>query len=186
MAKGTVANVTAAKPATGGAVHTAALGTTLPTDAKTSLSSTTYTSMGYISADGLKNNITLTSSTVKAWGGDVVLYLDQGREDTYTLTFIEGLNPDVLALVHGEDNVSGTLSTGITVKINSEEQEARAWVIDMVMKDGALKRVCIPNAVITSIAEVAYNEQGAVGYQVTLGTLPDDDGQRAYEYIIAA
>ena len=186
MSVGTEKYVTAAKPSTGGAVHTAALGTTLPTDALTALSSDTYTSMGYISTDGLKQTITKTSTSVKAWGGDVVLYIDQGREDTFTCTFIEGLNPDVLALVHGDDNVSGDLSTGITVKVNSDEQDARAWVVDMIMKNGALKRICIPNAVITAIAEVSYNEQGAVGYQVTIGTLPDSSGYRYYEYVIAA
>ena len=51
----TVANVSAGKPAVGGAVFVAPTGTTLPTDATTALGSA-FKALGYCSDDGLTNS----------------------------------------------------------------------------------------------------------------------------------
>ena len=60
-----VKNVTAAKPKVGGAVYSAPLGTTLPTDATTALN-VAFKALGYISEDGLKNKNSPSSENVKA------------------------------------------------------------------------------------------------------------------------
>lgn len=68
----TVANVSAGKPAVGGAVSVAALGSTLPTDSTTALDAA-FKSLGYCSEDGLTNSNSPESDQINAWGGDVVL-----------------------------------------------------------------------------------------------------------------
>lgn len=177
-----VANVTAAKPAVGGAVYVAATSATMPTDATTALG-TGFTSMGYCSEDGVTNSNSPESDTTKAWGGDVVLTTMTGKEDTFSFTLIEGLNVDVLKLVYGDSNVTGTLATGITVNATADEMEAHAFVIDMVLKDAAVKRVVIPNGVITEVGEVTYKENELVGYEITVTALPDSSGCTHKEYI---
>ena len=57
-------NVTAAKPKVGGCLFRAPIGTDLPTDAKTALNEA-FTSLGYISEDGLENGKTLLSPYFK-------------------------------------------------------------------------------------------------------------------------
>lgn len=174
--------VTASKPKVSGAVYRAVTGTTLPTDATTSLADA-FKSLGYCNEDGLTNSNTPESDQIRAWGGDVVLDLQTGKTDTFSFTLIEALNVDVLKAVFGSANVTGTLSTGISVNVNSEEQETASWVVEMVMKGNVAKRIVIPNGKITSIEDVTYNGSSAVGYGVTLSCTPDASGNTHYEYI---
>jgi len=178
----TVTNVSAGKPAVAGAVSIAAAGTTLPTDATTALANT-YTSLGYISEDGLTNANSPESDKIKAWGGDTVLTYNKGKDDTFTCTLIEVLNTDVLKAVYGSSNVSGALATGITVKANSTDVAAAVWVVDMLLRDGAVKRIVIPNGKITEVGEIHYADEEAIGYEITITAMPGSDGDTHKEYI---
>lgn len=176
--------VTAGKPMIGGAVHWAPSGTTLPTSAAATLGNA-FVDMGYISEDGVTNSNERESEEIKAWGGDTVLTPQTGKTDTFGLTFIESMNVEVLKRVFGEDNVSGDLETGITVRVNSKELEAGVWVIDMILTEGYLKRIVIPNGKITELGEVSYTDSDVTGYESTITALPGPDGDTHKEYIQA-
>lgn len=180
----TAANVTAGKPNTAGAIYYGATTATLPTNVTGAL--TGFTGVGYISDAGVTNANSRSSESVKAWGGDTVLNTQTEKTDTFIFTMIETMNDAVLKVVHGEDNVTGTLADGLTVKVNATELDYHAWVIDMILKGGALKRIVIPYAKITEVAEIAYTDNEASGYQVTLSAEPDAQGNSHYEYIKAA
>jgi hypothetical protein len=175
-------NVTAGKPRVAGSVYRGATSASLPTDATSTIASA-FKALGYISEDGVKNNNSPETENIKAWGGDVVLNTLTGKEDTFTFKLIEAMNVDALAAVYGSDNVSGTLSNGITVKANASSSEAAAYVIDMVLKNNVLKRIVIPNATVSEVAEIAYTDNEAVGYEVTITAVPDASGYTHYEYI---
>jgi len=178
----TVSNVSAAKPAVGGAVSIAATTATLPTATGTSLG-TEFTNLGYISEDGLTHSNSPESETIKAWGGDIVLTPMTGKEDTFTFTLIEAINPEVLKLIYGSSNVSGTLGSGITVNAKAAEMDAHAWVIDMILRNNVAKRVVIPNGVISSVGEVTYADGEAIGYEITVTAFPNSSAVTHYEYI---
>lgn len=176
------ANVTTGKPQVTGAIYCAPLATTLPTDATTALNNA-FKGLGYVSEDGLTNANSFDSENVKAWGGDTVDTIESNKVDTFKFKLLETLNADVIKAVFGSANVSGALSTGMTVKANAKEREAMSWVVEMILRGGILKRIVVPNAKISAIAEIVYKDNEATGYDVTITAFPDASGNTHYEYI---
>lgn len=184
--KNNAGNVSAGKPKVGGAIFTAPLGTTLPTDAVSPLGDE-WENVGYISEDGVTNSNSPESDGIQAWGGDIVYNAQTEKEDNWDFTMIEVTNPVALKVVYGEDNVSGDLTTGITVKANAEIQEERAYVIDMVLRGTTLKRVVIARGQVTEVEDIEYTDGDLIGYGTTISAHPDEaigfDTHR--EYIIS-
>ena len=182
MATNNAQNVSTGKPKVGGAIFRAPLGTTLPTSATAEMNEA-FKNLGYMSEDGLVNSNSPSSDSVKAWGGDTVLHYQTDKPDTFVFTMIEATNVEVLKTVYGDDNVTGDLDSGIVIKANSEEQEEFAWVIDMILKGGNLKRICIPAGKVTEVGDVTYADEDAIGYETTVSCVPDSNGNTHYEYI---
>ena len=175
------ANVTAGKPKIGGAVYVAPLSADLPESVNDEL--TGFTCLGYVSDAGVANDNSPASQSIKAWGGDIVMNTLTGKEDRFTFKLIEAMNTDVLSAVYGSSNVTGDLSTGIAVKAKAEQSEAAMFVIDMILKNNVLKRIVVPNATVSEVSEIAYTDNDAVGYEITITAVPDASGYTHYEYI---
>ena len=178
------AEVTAGKPKIGGAINVAPTNTTLPTDATTALAAG-FTNLGYVSDDGLKQNITRDIEKIKAWGGDTIMTSQTEFGEEFTFTLLQPLNVYVRKVAYGDANVSGTLANGITTLVNSKELPAKAWAIELLF-NGAVSRIVIPNGKVTEVGEISYVDDDTVGYEVTITALPDSSGNCSYEYTKAA
>lgn len=184
MANNNAMHVTAGKPKVGGAIYRAPLGTTLPTTATETLNSA-FENVGYITDAGLVNSNSPTSENVKAWGGDIVLTTLTEKPDTFKFALMEAMSIAPLKAVYGDTNVSGDISTGITIHANSTQQPDCAWVIDMAYKNNTIKRIVIPDAGVSSVSDITYADGSAVVYETTISAMPDGNGDTHFEYIIA-
>lgn len=181
----TATNVTAGTPKKIGAIYMAPLGSTLPTDASTDLDAA-FECLGYISEDGVTNSNSPDATTIHAWGGDPVLVTYGEKTDTFQFSMMEVLKPLVLQLVYNTDNVTGDMTTGITVNANNDPPESHSFVIDMIMRDDLLKRIVIPSGSVTELGDVTYNGTDAVVYETTIAAMRDDAGNTHYEYLKGA
>ena len=174
-------NVSVGKPQAAGGIYAGDPGDTMPTDATTALNSD-FDGLGYVSEDGLTNSIEIDTENIVAWGGDTVLTVRTSRTETFAWTFIE-TNALVLAEVYGPENVIVGAGDELTVIHNGKELPRRAYVFEILMTGNKVKRIVVPNGQITEVGDVVYVDGEAIGYEVTLQTYPDADGNTAYEYI---
>jgi hypothetical protein len=181
----TATNVTTGKPNIGGAIYTAPIGTTLPTDATTALDNA-FVCLGYVSEDGLSNNNELSVEAIKAWGGNIVYRSLTEMNDEFGLALIETENADVLKTVYGESNVTVDASGNISVDVVGEDPIERVWVFELALRGDKAKRIVIPDGAITSRDEITYNDSDAVAYGITVSAYPDANGSTHKEYIEGA
>ena len=181
---GNAINVTAGKPNTSGAVFTAPAGTTLPTSASATLNSA-FKDMGFVSEDGVTKSTSISTTTIKEWGGAPVLVTQDEKIISVKLKLIEYKRKDVHSFVHGSANV--TESNGaITIKNNSDDPGEQAMVIDMILRGNIPYRMVIPRGKITAIGDIVYKSNDAIAYDITIATMLDDSGNSVYEYIAGA
>lgn len=178
----TALEVSVGKPRAAGGIFAGEPGEGVPTDATTELAPALI-NLGYVSEDGLVNGIEVSTEDITAWGGDTVLTVRTSRSETFAWTFIQ-TNADVLAEVYGPDNVDEDVAGGtLTVLHNSKDLPRRLYVFEILMTGNRVKRIVVPNAQITEVGDVTYQDGEAIGYEVTLSAYPDEDGNTAYEYI---
>ena len=178
-------NVSVGKPLATGAIFVAPIGTTAPTDAKTTLDGA-FKCVGYVSEDGVTNAIKTDSTPVKAWGGDAVLTTQTSREETFKFKMIEA-NEVSLEQAYGKGNVAKESVSGlITIKHNSKEKSNYIYAIELILSDNKIKRLVIPSGKVIELGDVVYKDDEAIGYEVTLSAAPDSSGNTAYEYLSAA
>lgn len=182
-------NASTGKPATAGAIYRAVRTANLeiPTTPSATLSAD-YKCLGYVSEDGLKNNIEKEFEDIKAWGGDTVYTVESSQDDKFQFTLLEVLNEDVLKAVFVDSNVTVTAATttapkSIAVNVNSTQTPECVWVIDMIMRGNNPKRIVIPYGKVVTIGEITYKDDEAVGYDVTIAATPDENGNTHYEYM---
>lgn len=178
----TATNVSTGKPKITGGIYRAPLGTTLPTDATTALANT-YVSLGYIASGGVTHGFNLDSAEYRAWGGDLVLSMLNSKTHTFAFGLIEVLNKTTYETIYGASNVTDITGGGFKASAKGDDMTEYVYVIELSMRNGASKRIVIPDGKITAIGDIVYQDNDAVNYPVTITAQVDSTGASHYEYV---
>lgn len=180
MAEGTSAVLTGAPITATGGVLFGESTVALPTDASTPVDPA-WTKGGYVGDDGVTRTTDASDDKIRAWGGDTVKIVRTEHSITYTFTFLEAANADVLKLIHGEENV--TVAGGkVTVKHTNRMPARKAFVLDMKDSDASLREV-IPDGQITTSGDVVFVHSDVIRYEVQIEAFPDANGVKAISYM---
>ena len=93
-------------------------------------------------------------------------------------------NEGAVGVAFGKDHVTSNAATDshgnqLKVELGAHLPESRSWVF--LMKDGDARIVIlVPEGQVTEVAEVIFAANAAIGWQVTLSTYPDSNGQSIY------
>ena len=149
-----------------GAVYVAPTATAAPTASDSTLDAA-FVDLGYVSADGITENIDRTTNQIRAWqNGSLVREVTSEGTYSVDMTFIE-TNEAVLELYYGTANDGGEFAIDPT-----STGGRQSFVIDVV--DGTIvERIYIPAGEITSVGTRTLASGEAVGYQVTITAYAD-------------
>lgn len=172
---------------TTGAIKHAPLGTTIPDLSDVKPSGVTldnaFEGNEYVSEDGLTLTPEKSTTDIKDWSGAIVRKVLESFDGTLSWTMIS-TNAGALGVAFGANHVTTSAATTthgsqVKVELGAYLPEAQSWVF--LMKDGAARIVIVvPNGQVTEVGEVTFAANAAVGWQVTLSTYPDANGNSIY------
>jgi len=158
MAANDTADVSNVKGVRGGYGYSAPAGTTVGTEQDPFAAlGTEFKNMGFISEDGIEEEIDTDTEEVHDLNGEVICVLKSQETETLTLTLVS-ITADSLAEWHGHGAVSES-SNVITVKHANIDHDIRCY-----------------GSIVHGSGEVA-------GREITITCMPDADGFRMYDYI---
>jgi hypothetical protein len=159
----------------------------LPTDA-TSERPPEAVRLGGVSDEGYTYSEERSTDKKMDWNGDKVRSLQTSKDDSFEITFIEFLNPAVMGVLYGSDNVTvtpatATAGTEIAVRHVSDQLEHGSYIIDTF--DGKTKRRrVIPDAQPATIEPIVEKPGDWSVYKVKFDIYPDSQGVTSYSYTV--
>lgn len=177
-------NISVGAPKVAGAIFRAPLTASLPTSALTELTGD-FETLGYISEEGFTYTQSRNTTPVKDWSGQTIDDLQDEKGDAFKFKMLEILKPVVNKMIFGDSNVTGDIDTEMVIKSNAKELENHAYVVDFLLKGGAVRRIVIPKAKVTDISDVPYKKNELTGYEVTVTAYPcgDEEGNTHFQYV---
>ena len=170
------------KPVTG-AVQTAPVGTTGPTDAGTELPSASWDASGFVDENGVTLSQTRNTNDLKAWGGSTVRTMLNEFDGTVQYSEMQ-TDEVVMKRMVGADKVTITAATSghgkqMKVSLGSDLPDPIAWVFSM--KDGDKRvRIYIPKGQLTEVGDTNFVHNGAIKWDFTIKALDDGTGNSIY------
>jgi hypothetical protein len=179
-----VGQTLAASPNITGGIWRGTLGSTLPTDTTTAIT-TPYVSLGYVGDQGVTRNELRPNTKKFAWGGALVASLQQSYSVQFKFQLLQPLDADVLKAVHSDNNVTVTAATSTvgtltTTNLNPTLNKNATWVFEGFYQLATVRQA-LPIARVTEIGAYKWTHLDLAVYDVTMEAFPDTSGNFVYE-----
>ncbi len=159
-------------------------GTTLPTDATTSLAAG-FKDAGSITDDGIADSTSQDFNDFYAWQGNVLVASIPGQ---YTKTFkfaAQEVNGVTLGVQYGGSTLTQQ-AWGVSIAEKAPVRDIRAWVLHGISDSGKLQRIVIPQGQVSERGDVVWSSKDITVYEWTVKCFVDSSGNVAYRYLYDA
>ena len=145
---------------------------------------TDYWNLGYIGEDGVTKSESTSFSAIKEMGGKTVARFQTDYNASFSETLLE-FNQYVAKILYGADNVDVIPADGshgeiIVASAGKSPQVALPWILQVVGRSNQRRMYSIPLGMLTTVGDVTHQVSSAAGHQITIETLPDDQGYDFY------
>ena len=166
-----------------GCFYSAATSVAAPTDASTAL--TSYTSLGYVSVDGLKMTIGNEEVNLEDWTGDEVLSFVSKQTVEFTIKPLCFMDENYLKERFGASNV--TVSGGAVSKfcVKTGDLPNKRYVFEMATRQGGKCRIVVLNGKVAGDVEYNFDPQNPTASDWTIKAMPDSTGVKVWVYFAA-
>lgn len=140
--------------------------------------------LGFVAEDGLEENEDRPTSSIFAWGSDLVAKPQESFDLTVTFTLYEFLNKEVAKARYGDNNVTvtaATASTGEKLSIiqTSDVAGFNTWMIDSFGPGGKRFQKFFPIGQFVNADSQPINHKSVLAHRMTVTFYPDASGRYA-------
>lgn len=142
---------------------------------------------GFVGEDGVTKGEATSFSSIKEFGGKTIARILSDYNATFTVTLME-FNEHVAKLLYGDDNVtvigeSGSHGEIIAVRAGGGQADSGVFVLQLIGLNDQRTMFTMQNAQVTTIGDQSFTRTAAASHQVTIETLPDEDGYDFYMFV---
>ena len=140
--------------------------------------------LGDIETEGITSTQEADSADKFVWGAKKVGTVYSNFKDTVTGTLVSLVDPDVLKVLFGSENV--TISNGtIKTEVKNRQPEKGQFVFMALTDDGRDQWVVVPEGQLDVNLERTWGDEDYVAAEITIGCLEDDNSRTHYELVEA-
>lgn len=169
-------NIAIVRPVVNGAAWCAPSSAAVPTGASAAL--TGFTSLGWLTEDGITMTINKETTDLKGFGGDTALTIQTSHDVEFKFKPMEW-NETVAKEMFGDANVT---TDAAKVTVNGDDLPTRRYIFDMRGRGNQLIRVVVPNCKVTSIGDLPFKHNEPMAAEFTLKAFPDSTGAKVIIY----
>lgn len=163
-------------------------GQTMPTKPTEDISATVGSCFGRISEDGITRSFDSDSEDITDMFGNTVATVKTSDSETFNWSMLDA-NETALKIFYGPENVTGSVSEGLTIHSNGKWSKERGYIFRIIVDSTdttvTYGLICIPKGKLTERGDQTFVGSDAVGHEITITALPDANGHRAYLYTSA-
>lgn len=183
-AAGNVANVILPDPrkdlSTIGGLYAGPTSLTMPATLATP--NVAFKHLGFVSEDGIEENEDRPTTSIFAWGRDLVAKPQESYDLTVTFTLYEYLNPEVAKIRYNSTNVTATAATATTGALMTIVQTAQVgdmttWLIDSFGPGGKRFQKFFPLGQFINADAMNISHKNVLAHRMTITFYPDSSGR---------